>query len=111
MEAIYKWTIKEASGKPQFTDKNGIVRENVIKKVVLEYSGELGERKHKRILVCNFSLTDLSNFRNYNEFTSEEIIALALATRNPKEIEAIESEMRSIIEDIHETIFVTFEFE
>lgn len=112
METTYKWEIKEVSGKPTFTDKHGNVRENVLKKVYLQYVGQRGDETAKADLIVNFDLTDLSTFTDYTQLTAEDVIQLALSVRHPMEIKNIEESVKVRFgDDANENNVVLFQFE
>jgi len=112
MEATYKWELKQVLGKPIFTDKNGNIRENVLKVVHLEYVGTLDDKVEKVPLIVHFNVTDLSSFTDYSQLSKEDVIQMALSVRHPKEIEALENEAKQKLEkNSFDNSFVTFEFE
>jgi hypothetical protein len=112
MEATYKWELKNVTGKPVFTDKFGNVRENVIKTVILEYVGQLGDKTEKQELVVDFSLADLSSFVEQSTLSANDVIQMALSYRPAGQIESIETIVKNkFFEDNSPSSFVTFEFE
>ena len=95
MEPIYKWEIQHISSKPTFTDKFGNLRTDAIKIVNLLYVGVLGDVKHSAPLTATLSLIDLSNFTPISELSNEQILAMALGSKHPEEIERVENSVKN----------------
>lgn len=100
MAATYKWSIKSILAKPIFTDKNGNTRENVIKSVVLRYSGELdGKEAHQDVSV-NLSIIDLTNFKDHSTLTEDQVIQWALSKVSDREKLHAEALVKSSFEEL-----------
>ena len=97
MAATYNWSIEDINAKKTFTDKNNNVRSNVIKSVVLVYTGRDGDIQHQEKTIIRFSLVDLSNFQPVNELTNEQVLNWAINQLNPKEKTRIELFVKSKI--------------
>lgn len=95
MEPTFKWIIQNIVCKPTFTDKYGNLRTDAIKTVDLLYVGVLGDVQHSAPLTTTLSLINLSDFTPISELSNEQILAMALASRNPKEIEQIENSVKN----------------
>jgi hypothetical protein len=95
MEPTFKWIIQDIYCKPTFTDKYNNLRSNAIKTVNLLYIGSLGNIEHRSPLSVNLSLIDLTNFIDRSEISNEQVLEMALSSRNPKEIEAIENSVKN----------------
>lgn len=95
MEPIYKWVIQNIYCKPQFTDKYGNLRTDAIKTVNLSYVGVLGDVEYNAPLIATLSLIDLSDFTPVSELSNEQIIAMALASKHPEEIEQVENSVKN----------------
>lgn len=106
MAATYNWKLGIISGKKSFTDKNGIVRENVIKSVELTFEGvetvlvdgKEQEKKQSRSKVVFFDLFDLSLFQDYTQLDKETVLNWALNTMHPKEKKSIEDQVKIYFE-------------
>lgn len=90
MQAVYNWKIGKIEAKKSFTDKFGNVRQNVIKSVDLILVGEKGNDKKEYSTRIDFSLIDLSDFKDLSTLSKEEVLQWALAKINPKEKQYIE---------------------
>lgn len=95
MEPTFKWVIQGIYCKPIFTDKYGNLRTEAIKTVNLLYVGKLGDVVHSEPLNVSLSLIDLSDFIDRGELSDEQILEMALSSRNPKEIETIENSVKN----------------
>jgi hypothetical protein len=95
MEPTFKWEIKSVFCRPTFTDKYGNLRTDVIKTVVLVYIGIQGKKKEEYPLNASLSLIDLSNFVDKNDLSNEQILEMALSSQSPKQIEYIETLIKS----------------
>jgi hypothetical protein len=98
MEAVYNWSIKKILAKPVFTDKHGNVRENVLKRIVLEYKGTKGEEVLTEEVKVTFSLIDLNNFTDHTQLTSEQVLEWAHANMKPGEKERTEEKVQRRLE-------------
>jgi capsular polysaccharide biosynthesis protein len=95
MEPTFKWELKSIFCKPVFTDKYGNVRTDVIKNIILAYVGTLEDRVEQASLTGSLSLIDLSDFVVITNFTNQQIIDMALSSKNPKEIEQVENSVKN----------------
>jgi len=107
MKATYSWVIENVLAKKVFTDKNGNVRENVIKDIRISYIGTLieeGEKKIEKKESTNVSLDlfNLSEFKPIEELSKEDILKFALDNLNPKEKERIEKSVMYKTGDLDE---------
>lgn len=100
MQATYNWSIKSIIAKKAFTDKHGKLCENVIKTVLIAYTGTKGDRKEEDTSVINFDITDLSVFKPVDEVTNSEVLFWALNKLNSKERERIENTIKIKLDDI-----------
>lgn len=96
MEPTFKWIIQNIYCKPTFTDKFGNLRTEAIKIINLLYVGVLGDVKHSAPLNASLSLINLTDFIDRSELTDEQILEMALNSRNPKEIEMIENSVKNL---------------
>lgn len=107
MAAIYNWSTGLIHAKKEFTDKNGILRKNVIKSVELIYQGvekvlidgKEEEKKQSRSIVVNFDLIDLSLFQDSSELNNDIVLNWALNKLHPEERKAIEHYVELAFED------------
>jgi len=90
MQAVYSWSIGKIEAKKSFTDKFGNIRQNVIKTVELILTGEKNDDIKEYKTRIDFSLIDLSDFKDASTLSKDEILQWALAKINPKEKEYIE---------------------
>lgn len=105
METIYNWSLGTVVAKKRFTDKNNLVRENVIHFVELIYKGyneeTFKEESEKTIVV--FELFDLSLFLDYTELDKNTILEWALLKINPKEKQNLEDSVKLKFGDLNIT--------
>jgi hypothetical protein len=103
METIYKWSLGAVNAKKTFTDKNNILRENVIHGVELIYEGyneeTLQQESEKTIVV--FDLFDLSLFKDYTELSKSTILEWALSKINPRQKQNIEDSVKLKLNDLN----------
>ena len=95
MEPTFKWELRSVYCKPAFTDKYGNLRTDVIKTINLAYVGTLDDKVEETILTATLSLIDLSDFTVITDFTNQQIIDMALNSKNPKEIEQVENSVKN----------------
>jgi capsular polysaccharide biosynthesis protein len=95
MEPTFKWELRSVICKPVFTDKYGNVRTDVIKNIILAYVGTLEDRVEQAFLTGSLNLIDLSDFVVITNFTNQQIIDMALNSKNPKEIEQVENSVKN----------------
>lgn len=106
MAATYNWELGFIIGKKAFTDKNGILRENVIKSVELIFKGketyiqeeEEKTREESKTIIVNFDLFDLSSFQDYTQLNKETILNWALSKTHPMEKASIENFVKGLFE-------------
>lgn len=111
MAATYNWELGFIVGKKAFTDKNGILRENVIKSVELIFKGEeiyIEEeeektRKESKSIVVNFDLFDLSSFQDYTQINKETVLNWGLSKMHPMEKASIENFVKGLFETNEES--------
>jgi hypothetical protein len=90
MQAVYNWKIGKIEAKKSFKDKFDNVRQNVIKTVELILVGEKDDDRKEYSTRIDFSLIDLSDFKDVSTLSNEEVLQWALAKINPKEKKYIE---------------------
>jgi hypothetical protein len=100
MAAVYNWSIESIDARKVFTDKHGNIRQNVIKTVILAYTGKEGDREEKERTIVNFSIVDLSVFKPVDEVTNQEVLQWALNKLHPKEKVRMEKFVQSKFEDL-----------
>lgn len=100
MAAVYSWSIESIDAKKVFTDKYGNVRENVIKNVLLAYTGKEGTREEKERANVSFSIIDLTVFKPVDNITNQEVLQWAVNKLHPKEKERIEKFVKSKFGDV-----------
>lgn len=100
MVVVYNWSIESVDARKTFTDKHGNVRQNVIKNVVLVYTGKNGDREEKEKTNISFSLVDLTIFKPVEEVTNQEVLQWSLNKLHPKEKDRIEKSIKSKFENI-----------
>jgi len=104
MKATYNWIIESILAKKVFQDKNGNIRNNVIKDVLISFNGKLDKREIKEKVSVNFDIITLDDFKNIDELTNEEILSWALAKIHPKEKIRIEESVMSRFGDIEKEL-------
>lgn len=100
MAATYSWGIESIDARKTFTDKYGNIRDNVIKTVVLAYTGKEGKDELTERVGVHFNITDLSVFKPVDEITNQEVLQWALNKLHPKEKNRIEKFVKSRFENI-----------
>lgn len=100
MEATYNWEIENIGAVPRFTDKNGVVRENVIKVVNLAFVGRRNKVVISRKKLVRLSLMDLANFTDASQLTKETVLQWALDKLHPKEKEDLENNVKFELGDL-----------
>ena len=100
MAPTYNWSIESIDARKVFTDKHGNVRQNVIKNIVLVYTGKDGDREEKEKTVVGLSIVDLTIFKPLSEVTNEEVLQWAVNKLHPKQKERIETFVRGKLEGI-----------
>lgn len=100
MDSTYKWEIQSVIAKPRFTDKHGNIRQNVVKTVVLAYTGEKGKQIKSEKKIVNFDITDLASFTSADLLTKEQILEWCFNKINPKEKEIIERAVRMQLDNV-----------
>lgn len=100
MAAVYKWSLESIDARKVFTDKHGNVRDNVIKSVLLVYTGKDGDREETEKVNIRFSIVDLSVFKPVNEITNQEVLQWALDKLHPNEKNRIEKLIQSRFNDV-----------
>jgi hypothetical protein len=99
MAATYKWSVGKIFAKKSFTDKNGNLRENVIKSVELIYEGVEEERKESREIIVSFPLFDLSSFQDYTQLNKEVILDWSLNKLSQREKSDVEGFVKGLFEE------------
>lgn len=78
MEVVYNWSVKKMYAKPLFTDKHGNVRENALKKVVLECEATYSGKSEKMTSDVVFDLIDLTNFVSIDQLSIDQVLQWSL---------------------------------
>jgi len=102
MKATYNWIIESIAAKKVFKDKNGNIRNNVIKDVIISFNGKLDEKEEKEKVVVSFDIVILDDFKPVDDLTNEQVLSWALAKLNPKEKERIEKSIMRKFSDLEE---------
>jgi hypothetical protein len=102
MKATYNWIIESIAAKKVFKDKNGNIRNNVIKDVIISFNGKLDEKEEKEKVVVSFDIVILDDFKPVDDLTNEQVLSWALAKLNPKEKERIEKSIMRKLGDLEE---------
>lgn len=100
MAATYNWEIETIAGVPRFTDKNGIVRENVIKVVNLAFVGRRDKVVISKKKSVRLSMLDLANFTDASQLTKQTVLQWALDKLHPKEKEDLENSVKFELGDL-----------
>ena len=90
MEIVINWEVGRIEAKPNFTDKHGNLRTNVVKRVELICKGQYDGKEEEQSEMVSFDITDLSNFIESSNLTKSQILDWALSKINLRQKEYIE---------------------
>jgi hypothetical protein len=115
MEVIYNWELGPVFAKEKYTDKNGTLRENVVKSVILIYKGVLETEdkiiKEEEKVVVHFDTIDLSDFEDVKNITKDMVFNWGMLKLHPSQKQNIENKIKSYFGESEKTNLIQIQFD